>query len=171
VTWSGTELPEAYSAAVGSRTPGNRRVTQSVKSLGRMAGHTSGLAAGTVHAPGQMGGRRGPLIQNALRRAAVSPSAGYDTSGLWLAKGSCAAKKPQLARCRPVKPRTAADAALSDRGILAISSQVTSCYFRRFPQNQYKSVQSCFLTGDAEGAGWPTATVAKPLRLSCVQLG
>jgi hypothetical protein len=34
VTWSGTELPEAYSAAVGSRTPGNRRVTQSVKSLG-----------------------------------------------------------------------------------------------------------------------------------------
>jgi len=32
-------------------------------------------------------------------------------------------------------------------------------------------VQSCFLTGDAEGAGWPTATVAKPLRLSCVQLG
>jgi len=31
-------------------------------------------------------------------------------------------------------------------------------------------VQSCFLTGDAKGAGWPIATVAKPLRLSCVQL-
>lgn len=65
MTRSGTELLEAYSAAVGSRTPGNRCVTyrskasermaghtNRSKASGRMAGRTSGLAAGTVHGAG-----------------------------------------------------------------------------------------------------------------------
>ena len=173
MTWSETELLEAYSAAVGSRTPGNRRVTQSVKSLGtdgrpyQWSGGRDCPRAGSGARPPRTFDTECPALSGCF---AVRWLRHFWPSG-W-PKVSCGAKKPQLARCRPVKPRTPAGAALSDRGILAIfKSGYLHVIFSDFPKNQYKSVQSCFLTGDAEGAGWPTATVARPSRLSCVQLG